>query len=52
MEEGETQQFDKIIVYHNGKRLEIETDTMQQILYYIDRIKFELKDFSNFQNEK
>ena len=52
MEEGETQQFNKIIVYHNGKRLEIETDTMQQILYYIDGIKFELKDFSNFQNEK
>ena len=53
MEENcETPQFDKIIVYHNGKKLEIETFTMDQILYYIDNIKFELKDFSNFKSEK
>ena len=51
-ENGETPQFDKIIVYHNGKRLELEPDTMTQILYYIDNIKFELKDFSNFISEK
>ena len=37
MEEGgETEQFDKIIVYHNEKRLEIETETMDQILYYLE----------------
>ena len=51
-ENNETPQFDKIIVYHNGKRLEIETYTMNQILYYIDNIKFELKDFSNLKTEK
>ena len=49
---GQTPNFDKIIVYHNGKRLEIETDTLNQILYYIDNIKFELKDFSKFHTEK
>ena len=42
MEEGETPKFEKIIVYHNNKRLEIEADTMDSILYYIDNIKFEL----------
>jgi hypothetical protein len=51
-ENGETPQFDKIIVYQNGKRLEIEPETMTQILYYIDNIKFELKDFSKFTTEK
>ena len=53
MEEGgETEQFDKIIVYHNEKRLEIETDTMDQILYYLENQKFGLKDFSKFETEK
>ena len=51
-ENGETPQFDKIIVYQNGKRLEIEPETMTQILYYIENIKFELKDFSKFTTEK
>ena len=52
MEEGETPKFEKIIVYHNNKRLEIEADTMDSILYYIDNIKFELKDYSKFHIEK
>ena len=51
-EKGETLPFEKIIVYHKGKRLEIESDTMTQILHYIDNIKFELKDFSKFKTEK
>ena len=53
MEEGgETKGFDKIIVYHNEKRLEIETETMDQILYYLEDKKFALKDFSKFETEK
>ena len=51
-ESGETEQFDKIIVYHNEKRLEIETETMDQILYYLENKKFELKDFSKFETIK
>ena len=32
--------------------MEIEPETMTQILYYINNIKFELKDFSKFTTEK
>ena len=51
-ESGETPGFETIIVYHDGKKLEIEAETMDQILYYINNIKFELKDFSNFTTPK
>ena len=44
---GETHQFDKIIVYQNGKRLEIEPETMTQILYYIDNTTLYLNKSNN-----
>lgn len=34
-ESGETPGFETIIVYHDGKKLEIEAETMDQILYYL-----------------
>ena len=51
-EEGESLGFETIIVYHEGKRLEVEAETMDQILHYINNIKFELKDFSKFTTPK
>ena len=49
---AETPQFDVIIVYINGKELQIETSIMDNILYYLNDIKFELKDFSKYKTEK
>ena len=46
-----TPQYDNIIVNNDGKTLEIETQTMDYILNYIEN-KFSLKSFSFFKTEK
>ena len=49
----ETPQYDMIVVYNkNGDKVQINTEIMDTILYYLNNCKFQVKDFSKFKTEK